>query len=165
MNSDSENFDSLRRLLALKRHEQPPPGYFNGFSRDVMARIRAGENGEGETFKSSLLSRLVGMFDVKPAFAGAFGTAVCGLLVVGVISSERLVANNATTPEPAYAAAPEPAYFTPNTSAPSVADNGSFDTSSTNSGSSESLFTRFAPPDARQVSYRYLVPGGVSTGN
>ncbi|HEY2082228.1 MAG TPA: hypothetical protein VGI88_05545, partial [Verrucomicrobiae bacterium] len=76
MNPDSENFDSLQRLLALKRHEIPPPGYFDRFSRDVMARIKAGENGGAIGFELSWFQRLLSIFDVKPLFAGAFGTAV-----------------------------------------------------------------------------------------
>jgi hypothetical protein len=95
MNPDSKNFDALRRLLALKRHEQPPPGYFNNFSSQVIARIKAGEHGE----PASLIRRLFGeaawwqrlsaAVEAKPAFAGAFGAAVCALLISGLVYSEN----------------------------------------------------------------------------
>jgi hypothetical protein len=88
MNPDSQDFDSLRQLLALKRHEVPPQGYFDRFSRDVMARIKSGDTGE-ELGTDSWFRRFLGMFDVKPVFAGAFGTAVCAFLISGIISSEQ----------------------------------------------------------------------------
>ena len=93
MSADQENFERLRQLLALKRHEQPPPGYFNNFSREVIARIRAGEAGFGASAgeplfsEPSLLQRFWSLFETKPALAGAFGVLVCGLLVSGVIYS------------------------------------------------------------------------------
>src|SRR5579859_7252253 len=58
MSSEQENFEELRRLLALKRHEQPPPGYFEGFSHQVIARIEAGEISAGQTAMQRLLARL-----------------------------------------------------------------------------------------------------------
>jgi len=70
MNSESENFDQLRRLLALKRHEQPPPGYFDGFSGKVTARIRAGEQGEG-AFERTWYYRCWKLLEAQPVFAGA----------------------------------------------------------------------------------------------
>ena len=39
MRSPPDNFDSLRKVLRVKRHEQPPPRYFNEFASHVMARI------------------------------------------------------------------------------------------------------------------------------
>ena len=100
MNQDSENFDSLRQLLALKRHEVPPPGYFDRLPRDIMARIKAGDTGNELGADPSWFRRLLSVFDVKPVFAGAFGTAVCAFLVSGVITSERTPAFAAGTVTP-----------------------------------------------------------------
>jgi hypothetical protein len=95
MNQDTENFEQLRRLLALKRHEQPPPGYFNAFSGQVIARIKNGERGEGGAFIERLLweapwlQRIWAAFEAKPVLAGVFGVAMCGLLITGVVYSDR----------------------------------------------------------------------------
>ncbi len=95
MSQDTESFEQLRRLLVLKRHEQPPPGYFNNFSSQVIARIRRGERGEdGLTlerlfWEAPWLQRIWQAFESRPALAGVFGVAMCGLLITGVFSSER----------------------------------------------------------------------------
>ncbi len=91
MNPEQEEFVELRRLLALKRHEQPPPGYFDRFSGQVIARIRVGERLQEESVLGRVpwLGRLWTALETKPVFAGAFGVAVCGLLVSGIIYTER----------------------------------------------------------------------------
>jgi|ERR1051326_83436 hypothetical protein len=106
-----DDFEQLRRLLALKRHEQPPPGYFHGFSREVIVRIKAGELGEeseasGWSFGvGSLFQRIWATLDARPVLAGAFGVAVCGFFVVGALLSDS------TTPDQASAAASTPVAF------------------------------------------------------
>lgn len=95
MSQDSQDFESLRRLLALKRHEQPPPGYFNDFSSQVIARIKAGDRGEESPlerlfWEAPWLQRLWAALETKPVMAGAFGAAVCALLIVGVVYSGRV---------------------------------------------------------------------------
>jgi len=94
MSRESEDFGRLRRLLALKRHEQPPPGYFNDFSRQVIVRIKAGHRGGDNTFEllweAPWLQRLWAALEAKPILAGVFGAAVCGLLVFGVTYSDRI---------------------------------------------------------------------------
>ena len=94
MGQDSQDFTSLRRLLALKRHEQPPPGYFNNFSDHVIGRIKAGEGAHEHAFErlfweAPWLQRLWAALETKPIMAGAFGAVVCALLVGGVVYSER----------------------------------------------------------------------------
>jgi hypothetical protein len=87
MSENENDFEMLRRLLALKRHETPPPGYFNRFSGEVIARIRAGETSESA---GDWLSKLLQAFEFKPAFTGAFACAlVLLLLVFGIVFAER----------------------------------------------------------------------------
>jgi len=92
MNENENNFESLRRLLAHKRHETPPPGYFNSFSGQIIARIRAGEASPARNDSSSDISwllKLLQAFELKPAFAGAFASALSLLLVLGIVYAER----------------------------------------------------------------------------
>ena len=106
MNENESNFEPLRRLLALKQHEMPPPGYFDGFSRRVIARIRAGEAETSASLSERLsdqvpwLLRFLRVFEGKPVFAGAYASALCLLLIAGVILAER--------PEPTSEASFEP---------------------------------------------------------
>jgi hypothetical protein len=93
MNHDSQDFEDLRRLIALKRHENPPPGYFNQFSREVCARIKAGEQASDPAPFSwlfqdlSWLQRLWATLETKPVLAGAVGVAACAFLFGGIVYS------------------------------------------------------------------------------
>jgi hypothetical protein len=87
MNPDSEKFERLQKLMALKRYEQPPPRYFQTFSGQVMSRIKAGESaGEGLGWMQQLRS----LFETKPMLTGAFGAAVCALVISGIVFSEEI---------------------------------------------------------------------------
>ncbi len=95
MDPETENFDQLRRLLLVLRHESPPPRYFNDFSGQVIARIRAGAAGAragslGEQMaQSAWVKRLWQMIEHRPAVSGLLTAAVCGLLVIGVFASDN----------------------------------------------------------------------------
>jgi hypothetical protein len=94
MSEANNNFDELKRLLKLKQHEIPPPGYFNHFSADVVARIRAGETGGPQGFldrfeSGSFVMGLLQVFQAKPGVIGGFATSLCLLLLIGVVMAER----------------------------------------------------------------------------
>ena len=89
MNSDPENFEAVRKLIALKRHELPPPGYFNRLPGKIMDRI---ELGEGQL---SVWERISGAFTIRPAFAYAFVLAACGTLTATVYSVKTQTAEEA----------------------------------------------------------------------
>ena len=79
MNPAPEQFDRLRKLPTLKRHESPPPGYFNHFSDKIIARIEA----EGLCARNLWWQRLFKEWDAKPVLACAYG------LVDEVVKSRR----------------------------------------------------------------------------
>jgi hypothetical protein len=95
MNENQDNFERLSRLLALKRHETPPPGYFNSFSNQILSRIRAGENVESASLleqwfgSASRLGNWLRILDAKPAFASGFAGALCLVLLFGIVYAER----------------------------------------------------------------------------
>jgi hypothetical protein len=91
MNREDENFDQLRRLLKLKRYEQPPPRYFNDFSAQVVARLKADQV---SSLGGNWLERLWSAFELKPAVPAAFGAVICGLLVLGAVYTERPEVSN-----------------------------------------------------------------------
>jgi hypothetical protein len=108
MNENDNNFEALRRLMALKRHETPPPGYFNDFSGQVIARLRAGETSEpvlyGRLFNEApWVASFLRFFGSKPAYVGAFSAAMCLLLLGSIVYNQR----DDTLPEsPLFSAAP-----------------------------------------------------------
>ncbi|MBI3417111.1 MAG: hypothetical protein HY043_17610 [Verrucomicrobia bacterium] len=75
-----EDFDKLVVLLRMKRHEQPPPGYFAGFSRRVIAQLEAQQPARSLSWWRKFLAD----FDAKPILVGAYSVAVCGSLLYGI---------------------------------------------------------------------------------
>ena len=76
MKEDPQEFEKLRKLLALKRHELPPPGYFDNFSDRIIGRI---ENDQGA--QSGLWDQLVSLFAARPAISWSFSLASVVLLL------------------------------------------------------------------------------------
>jgi hypothetical protein len=108
MNNEQENFEKLCLLLSVKRHEQPPPGYFDRLPREIISRIRAEEARGKIAADTSWWQRVWNVLDAKPVLAGSFGVAVCGLLLAG------FAFNMAPETEPVNAALPMPHLFAGN---------------------------------------------------
>ena len=89
MESNEKEFERLGKLLELKRHEVPPPGYFEDLSAQVIARIEA----EDARVGSAWWRKLISGFDSSPLMVGAYGVIVASLVICGI----QLAGN----PEPA----------------------------------------------------------------
>lgn len=74
----------VERIIALKRYEQPPPGYFHLLPDRIIHRI---EYGEG---RSSFWERCWPAFRVRPVLAYALGLTVCGALTAGICCSPKM---------------------------------------------------------------------------
>jgi hypothetical protein len=95
MNPDPEEFETLRKLMALKRHEQPPPGYLNQLSTRIRTRI---EGGEGQL---NLWDRFSANFSLRPSLAYAFGLTVCGAVGLSAVSMVKQEMAQAADSSPA----------------------------------------------------------------
>ena len=81
MGSSPDDFDALRKLLKLKRYEQPPPRYFDDLSHQVLGRLRGPEGWRRES-----IFKVLGFdFLLKPACFYGLGLASCALALFGVV--------------------------------------------------------------------------------
>ncbi len=97
----NENTDEkLRRLLALKKHEIPPPGFHDQLSSRIMDQIRREEQ---EVGFAPAIRRFFQQFELTPATLGMAGAAACAIL---------LVALNQNPPQGAPVPAPAPSVAT-----------------------------------------------------
>lgn len=81
-----EDFSRLQKLLAIKRHEQPPPGYHDRLPGQIIVRIQAEAAAQPEPWWRLLLAG----FHTKPAWAIAFSVLVLGALSTGVWLAPRM---------------------------------------------------------------------------
>ena len=83
---EQDHETELQRMLALKRHEAPPPRYFRGLSERVIDRLHQPESSEPPTFWSRWGLDMEG----RPLLVCACGILICALLVTGLIASLRV---------------------------------------------------------------------------
>ncbi len=103
MNESEQQFDNLRQLLKLKQHEIPPPGYFAGFSSQIISSIqeeRAASRPTQSSTSPSWLTQFLSVFDSRPGLLGGLATSMVLFLVLGIVladhSDNEISANYAT---------------------------------------------------------------------
>ncbi len=74
-----DGFETVRKLLRVKQHEIPPPGFYRDFPSRVIARIDA----EGLHPGRSWWQRFVDDLALRPATAAAYGFCMASLLFLG----------------------------------------------------------------------------------
>lgn len=79
-----EEFEKLQRLLALKRHEEPPPGYFDRLPDQIRARVA-----HAEAHPEPFWRRWLEAWDVSPALATGYATVAVVLVLGGVWLSRQ----------------------------------------------------------------------------
>lgn len=77
MQDSPQEFEKLRQLLTLKRHEIPPPGYFRDFSSRVVSQLERDKVRASEGW----FQRLTALFQARPAISWSFCMAT-GLVLV-----------------------------------------------------------------------------------
>ena len=86
----TEQFDRLLQLLAVKRDEQPPPGFFDRFPREVRRQIMVQDDLHASWLsqlrhESNWLRLALATMEGRPALAGVFGVFACGLIIAGIL--------------------------------------------------------------------------------
>jgi hypothetical protein len=89
MSTEPQDFEQLRKLLKVKRYEQPPPGYFDQLSSSISNRLeREGRQESGIWANWTWLARVRRVLAENPISAGIF--AACSIAMVFVANSQFL---------------------------------------------------------------------------
>jgi hypothetical protein len=88
MQKEPDDFGELRKLLAIKKYESPPPGYFNRFSDQVIARIEARQISAAVP---SWRHWLAGLWH-RPAVSGAYALLFGCLAMIALGLSQTQIA-------------------------------------------------------------------------
>ena len=84
-----EQYESVKKLLALKRHEEPPPGYFDRLPGAVRARIA-----HAAAHPEPFWRRWLAAWDLSPALATSYAGAAVAVLIGVVWFTRPSGANN-----------------------------------------------------------------------
>lgn len=81
---DPDEFAAVQKLLALKRHEDPRPGYFDRLPGEVRARIA-----HAEAHPEPWWRRWLEAWDLSPALATSYAAVAITLVLGGVWMAKR----------------------------------------------------------------------------
>jgi hypothetical protein len=84
---DNDPSARTAKLVGWKRHEQPPPGFFEFLPPRILRRIEALKSCQQQTGWAKWLS----IFESQPVLLGALSTSICGLFLVGITLSQWVV--------------------------------------------------------------------------
>lgn len=84
-----DEFEKLRKLLALKRHEEPPPGYFDRLPGEVRARIAHAQANPEPWWR-----RWLEAWNLSPALATSYAALAIALVVGGVWFAQQPAPEN-----------------------------------------------------------------------
>lgn len=104
MEPPCDNFEDLQRLLALKRHELPPPGFFDRLPESIRAELREGRT--RPVGMAAVWLFLRSRWRLEPALAGAMLAVVAGIYGLALLGPQG------EAPVPATAATPFPSVAT-----------------------------------------------------
>lgn len=84
---EMDSSEKVVKLVGWKRHEQPPPGYFEFLPVRILGRLEEFESAR----QMPWWTRWLNVCETQPVLLGAFGTSVCGLFLLGISLSEWVV--------------------------------------------------------------------------
>src|SRR5581483_2218230 len=103
--------DDIHALLRLKKHEQPPPGYFEDFLAEFQRRQRE------EMLRRSVWQiawdRLQAFFETDRAGAFGYTAATAAVFIFGAVAALNIVSPRAIVPVRNAAAASTPSNSQP----------------------------------------------------